>query len=356
MFENRLPFAGAVLAGGLLLIAAVGCQDKQSPVIAVSPQDTAAAMADYGATLPEGVSLPSGFYPLWGQFDPNDPEDNCNGWPRYIISVADGMVMAYVPSQVIMMGGGTGLDEVPARSVRISHFYMDIHEVTNQQFGRYSSRGLYRRFHTPGLNDHHPVRNVSWFEAHGYAEWARKMLPSEAQWEAAARGEDRRLYPWGNDEQSEVTRFLCNASTGRGNYDGFQGPAPAMSCAPGASPFGVFNMAGNVWEWCADWYDPGRYAYPSDEDPPSALQRGLLPFGDRNYPSPAHKDIREARVGPPIGSERAIRGGSFTDPIQRCRVDARGSLHPDARRSNVGFRCVLPLLPEPEGGSALASR
>jgi formylglycine-generating enzyme required for sulfatase activity len=348
--------AGTVLVSVLLLAGGLGCHGKQAQVTVASAEDTAAAIADRGAPLPEGVSLPDGFYPLSGQYDLSNPEDHYNGWPRYIVSVTDGTVMAYVPSQTLMMGGGTGLTEVPARTVRVGHFYMDIHEVSNRQFSRYSSTGPYRTFYLPGRNDHQPVRGVSWFDAQGYADWARKTLPTEAQWEAAARGSDRRIYPWGNDEQSEVTRYLCNASTVRESFDGYDGPAPVMNYAPGVSPFGHFNMAGNVWEWCSDWSDPGRYAYPSEEDPPSALQRSALPLGDRNYPSPAHKEIRDSRVGPPVGTERAIRGGSFMDPIQRCRVDTRASLPPDARRNNVGFRCVLVLQPEPAEEAAVASR
>ncbi|HPD30864.1 MAG TPA: formylglycine-generating enzyme family protein [Phycisphaerae bacterium] len=357
MSDNRFRFAGAVLAVVLLLAGGVGCcLDKQARITVASATDVTAGTADRGAPLPAGVSLPPGFYPLSGQYDLENPDDHYGGWPRYIMCVADGMVMAYVPAQEFMMGGGTDLDEVPARAVRVNHFYVDIHEVTNCQFGRYSRQGPYRQFYMPGVNDHHPVRNVSWVEAHGYAAWAGKSLPTEAQWEAAARGSDRRIYPWGNEEQSDVTRYLCNASTGRDYYDGYQGPAPVMSYSAGISPFGAFNMAGNVWEWCADWYDPGRYAYPSEEDPPSALERGALPFGDRNYPSPKHKDIREARVGPPVGLERVIRGGSFMDPIQQCRVDTRASLPPAARRNNVGFRCVLMLPPTEDNDLALASR
>jgi formylglycine-generating enzyme required for sulfatase activity len=357
MFENRFRVAGAVLAGVLLLAAGMGCcMDGQSRATIAPVAEAAAGAADYGAPLPAGVNLPQGFYPLSGQYDLENPDDHYDGWPRYIMSVSDEMVMAYVPAQTFMMGGGTDLDEVPAREVRVSHFYVDIHEVTNRQFSRYSPTGPYTRYYLPGVNDHHPARNVTWVEAHDYAAWAGKTLPTEAQWEAAARGSDRRIYPWGNEEQSDVTRYLCNASTGRESFDGYQGPAPVMSYSAGISPFGVFNMAGNVWEWCADWYDPGRYAYPSEEDPPSALERGALPFGDRNYPSPGHKDIREARVGPPIGVERAIRGGSFMEPIQRCRVDTRASLPPAARRNNVGFRCVLMLPPEQGKDTAMASR
>ncbi len=344
-----------------------------------------------------GVALPEGFRPLKGHADPIVGGDFYGTYPRYIFSERDQMVMVYVPSQTITMGGGLGDDEVPARQVVVNHFYVDLHEVTNLQFDcmyrtykKGGSKSLckmltcdpcavagplsdnrwmgadkdydddcrnawdcdrrvsceYRRYWVPCVNDSHPVRNVSWREAWHYSRWAGKDLPSEAQWEAAARGNDRRIFPWGNQEQSETTRYLCNARTGVADFDGYEFTAPVLSYAAGVSPFGAYNMSGNVWEWCGDWYDPGRYAYPSDEDPPSGLQRGPLPFGDRFYPNPWDKDIPEARVGPMRGDARIFRGGSFTNPIQDCRVTARASAGPDSRQHNVGFRCILPLPPQ----------
>lgn len=352
------------------------------------------------------TQLPRGFRALHDYGDPDDPATSYNGWPRYILSEQDRMVMVYVPSMTITLGGGTQPDEVPARQVRVNHFYIDLHEVTNIQFDCFvrSAKSIepicplgvcgeprcvharnfgcvdedtdpswidfdictpgkcfnpwkmhairpcqisqYRKYWTPSLNNHHPVRNVSWREAWYYGRWAGKRLPSEAQWEAAARGDDGRIYPWGNQDQSEVTRYLANTRTGRDNWDGYEYTAPVLSYAAGVSPFGVYNMAGNVSEWCGDWYDLGRYAYPSVEDPPTGLERGPRPFGDRYYPNPWDKDIADARVGPFRGHERAIRGGSFADPIERCRVDSRWAAGPDVHLNNVGFRTVLVLPPD----------
>ena len=394
-----------VLVAGWFLAVGTGCQHARS------------MLADRTTELPANVCLPHGFYPLSGHNTPDNPEDNYDGWPRYIVCERDNMIMAYVPTQRMTMGGGLGSDEVPARQVVVNHFYMDLHEVSNVQFDRFRKAAAerspcwkvvdpmqlcsrsrlaknrqkdrpweeseaghtykyeyfwreqdkqmlypetmlnfwlwngqtpadidcYLDYWKPGLNNHHPVRNVSWWEAWYYSKWAHKVLPSEAQWEAAARGNDRRIYPWGNEAVSETTRYLCNAKTGVEDSDGYEYTAPVLSYAAGVSPHGLYNLAGNVWEWCADWYDPGRYAYPSEADPPTGLERGTRAFGDANYPNPRDKDIREARVGPLRGDERVLRGGSFADPIERCRVDARTSARPDVHRSNFGFRCVLPL-------------
>ncbi len=355
-----------LLAATVMALWVTGCQSPP-------PGGSSSPLADYQAVTAPGVSLPPGFYPLVGHYNQDDENDHYAGWPRYIVSEKDDMIMAYVPSQTLVMGGGVGPDEVPGRTVVVPHFYIDVHEVSNAQFHRFYTRaakGLpqcpfsavdsgdpdytgatghpwtvspaYTKYWRPNHTNLHPVRNVSWWEAQSYCRWAEKSLPSEAQWEAAARGDDRRVYPWGNEEQNDVTRYLCNAATGRENFDGYEYTAPVLNFAGGVSPFGVHQMAGNVWEWCADWYDPSRYAYPSMEDPPTPI-RGPKEFGDGQYPNPIDKNLREARVGPLRGDQKVLRGGSFADPIQRCRVDARGSAAPDSHAYNVGFRCVLHL-------------
>lgn len=417
-FAFRWVGMGVAVAATTALMGGTGCSHTTP-------------LADLTVQLPPGVVLPEGFHPLIGHYDPNNPEDHYNGWPRYIVGDCDNMVMCYVPTQTFTMGGGTAQNEVPAREVVINHFYFDLHEVTNVQYDRFrkaaENRGPaakvldplgyftiselgYRRYTNrpwvesqayhrygyeftlppfvyredsvnikkrypelaegpwwwmgktpgdfryyldywqPGLNNDHPVRNVSWWEAWYFSMWTGKFLPTEAEWEAAARGDDRRIYPWGNESTSEVTRYLCNCKTDRGNFDGYEYTAPVMNFAAGVSPFGAFQLSGNVGEWCADWYDPGRYAYPSDADPPAGLDRGPKAFDDPNYPNPLDKTIRETRVGPLRGDEKVIRGGSFTEPIERCRVDSRRSARPDTHQINVGFRCVLPLPPEAPKG------
>jgi formylglycine-generating enzyme required for sulfatase activity len=324
----------------MALMFGLGCEASQSQQL---------PRANRNPELPGHVRLPAGFYPLTDHYDLDNESDHYNGWPRYIVSRRDKAIMAYVPAQTILMGGGPSPNAVPAREVVVDHFYMDIHEVTNAQFHRFGRvRGditAYEQYWSPDVNDDHPVRNVSWHEASRFSTWAGKELPTEAQWEAAARGDDGRIYPWGNNSHSDVTRFLANTHTGRMNFDGYEYTAPVMSFAAGVSPFGHFQMAGNVAEWCADWYDPSRYAYPSPADPATALYRGALPFGDENYPNHRGKHIRASRVGPPLGDQRVIRGGSFADPIEQCRVDVRRSARPGARQFNVGFRSALVLPP-----------
>jgi len=350
-------YFGTLLACiAMLLASGAGCSHNRCP------------LADYNVQLPPHVQLPENFYPLVRSYQPDHEGDTYDGWPRYIVDTRDGAIMAYVPTQTILMGGGTDADAVPAREVVVNHFYMDLHEVTNAQYHRFRkacaerpdddelgdplsrcprvSMDDYLEYWVPGLNNDHPVRNVSWWQAWYYARWARKELPTEAQWEAAARGDDGRLYPWGNEPYSEVTRYLCNARTDREGFDGYEYTAPVLSFAAGVSPFGIYQLAGNVAEWCRDYYDPARYAYPSDADPPTGLERGARPFGELYYPNPLEKYLRESRVGPFRGDQRVIRGGSFADPIERCRVDMRRAARPDVHSFDVGFRCVLPLPPD----------
>jgi sulfatase modifying factor 1 len=169
----------------------------------------------------------------------------------------------------------------------------------------------------------HPVVQVSWNDAAAYAAWAGKRLPTEAEWEYAARGGlEQKLYPWG-DELNPDGKHLCNIWQGKFPFqntaeDGFISVAPVQAFPPNG--FGLYSVAGNTWEWCADWFDSEFHK-----------------MADRINP-----------VGPPIGTARVLKGGSYLCHRSYCnryRVAARSSNTPDSATTNIGFRCVRDVNP-----------
>ena len=173
-----------------------------------------------------------------------------------------------------------------------------------------------------GDRSRYPVVHVSWNDAVAYARWASKALPTEAQWEFAARGGlEQKLYPWG-DELTPGGKHRCNIWQGQfpridTAEDGYAGTCPVDSFPPNG--YGIYSITGNVWEWCSDWFHTSFPSAPVLHEP----------------------------VGPPKGEGKVVKGGSFLCHASYCnryRVAARTSNTPDSSASNIGFRCVRPFL------------
>ncbi len=278
-------------------------------------------------------------------------------WPRDTLAVrgegvtSEGTITereVFVEGGVFTMGDDSQPEAMPRHLVSIASFYMDKYEVTNAEFAEFIAGGGYDRRElwtsegwqwrtvshdqnfdpdhprpmywgtgeTPWATDQYsggadsPVVGVNWYEASAYARWRGRSLPTEAQWEYAARDRNHRIYPWGADWREG----LCNHGKLRSPYydnaDGFAYAAPVGSFAGGASPLGLFDLAGNVWEWCKDWYGP--YSAQDQTNP----------------------------VGASAGLERAVRGGSWYGAELFCRSFHRDKSQPQMRYRQGGFRLV----------------
>ncbi|HEX71798.1 MAG TPA: hypothetical protein ENN65_00565, partial [Candidatus Hydrogenedentes bacterium] len=207
--------------------------------------------------------------------------------------VPPGMVL--IPAGPFLMGeDGRCPDESPKRAVLLDAFYIDRHEVTNEQFKKVFPGHTF----TKG-KEQLPVSGVSWTQATQYAQAVGKRLPTEAEWEKAARGEDGREYPWGAD----FDKSLCNTT----ELD-LGGPTVVGRFLGGASPYGCLDMAGNVYEWVADWYE----AYPGN--------------------TLVTKDYGQVY--------RVLRGGSYMSGRFHARCARRHFDRMDAQRADYGFRCA----------------
>jgi formylglycine-generating enzyme required for sulfatase activity len=207
-------------------------------------------------------------------------------------------------------------DEMTAHEVQVSGFWMDRTEVTVAAFRRCIEAAVCHPFAYGAAaawnaRPDHPVTLVSWYDADTFCRWRGRRLPTEAEWERAARGWSGRTYPWGEIYNPKIANHGRRALVDLDDGDGYAERAPVGSFPEGRTPEGIDDLAGNVEEWVADWYAPG---YPGADavDP----------------------------TGPASGEERVVRGGGFVHDRARLRGAARGHDLPSARRPWRGFRCV----------------
>jgi serine/threonine-protein kinase len=248
----------------------------------------------------------------------------------------DEMLVMFIPEGSFLMGSvnsdsNASADEKPQHEVYLDAYWMDAFEVSNEMFTKfiqetgyqtaaeqqgfsymYSSSGAWAEFsgvnwrHPMGENtvadDSLPVVHINYYDAAAYCEWAGGRLPTEAEWEKAARGEDGRIYPWGNTFSSNNLRY--NASGG---------PSSIFSFSDGQSPYGIFNMAGNVFEWTNDWYSANYYS-----------------GSPTNNPS-----------GPSNGEYISLRSGGWNSSQSNVRIANRDISGPEYMNYLLGFRCAM---------------
>ncbi|MBI4739303.1 SUMF1/EgtB/PvdO family nonheme iron enzyme [Candidatus Woesearchaeota archaeon] len=233
------------------------------------------------------------------------------------VSKADGMTQLYVPAGSFTMGSEAGYaQDKPTHTVTLDAFWIDKTEVTNAMYILCVKVGKCREplslksdkrdsYYGNSGFDNYPVIYISWENANAYCGWAGRRLPTEAEWEKAARGTDgRSTYPWG-DATPDVNKLNY--------YDNIKDTTEVGKYPSGASPYGVLDMAGNVWEWVNDWYDENYYRASPLQNP----------------------------IGPISGQYRTLRGGGWDNVGYDVRVSVRNRVTPTIVTNNIGFRCAL---------------
>lgn len=299
---------------------------------AVAPPATDTPAPSPTPAAPEPTAAPSVLPDLYVR-----PQDEME-----MILIPAGTFTMGLPTTIVNIGDGeiqlrAGLDELPAHEVTLDQFYIDKYEVNVGQYARFLNRlGGYAKacdgidcawptkmteltylieqeiadgtlaYTAAESYEKYPINHVTWYGANLYCQSVGGRLPTEAEWEYAARGTDGRIFPWGNLPDP------AKAIYGRANFNALQ---PVDTMSDGASPFGVFGMAGSMWEWVSDWYSETYYQESPAENP----------------------------QGPVTGIFRVNRGGAWpaNNEVDRIRTANRNALAPDFISSTVGFRCAM---------------
>jgi serine/threonine-protein kinase len=334
------------IASLFVAAAILACSLPSSIRIGPPPQE---ADTSQPAALPQDASPPAETAAIETPIPPTETPVPTLGVGSIRENPLDGALMVYVPEGPFLMGSEDGKpDESPEREVFLDAFWIYQTEVTNAQFALFVAATAHRTSaEESGVSrvffddirgaywaapegpdsdlagrENYPVLHVSWFDADTYCVWAGGRLPTEAEWEKAARGTDGRVFPWGNHPgTAEIVNFCdsnCPAKWADAvQNDGYETTAPVGTFPSGASPYGALDMAGNVWEWVADWYDEAYYSFAPLENP----------------------------IGPESGTFRVFRGGSWMETPAAMRIPARARVLPISHNTNMGFRCVIATEP-----------
>jgi len=319
--DKTFPSARIMLnVGGIILVmmVAVACSGVESPLPTETAPPIAATETSAPTPLIEDTPVPS---PV-----PSETE------LATLFTDDHGISMALAPAGPFEMGGNEGADdEKPVHTVTLDDFYIDLYEVTNSQYALCVDAGVcdpttdttafessYSRRIYYGNAEYadYPVIYANWYEAQAYCEWRGARLPTEAEWEKAARGGlDGKLYPWGDEAP------VCETGAENGakfDDDGACNDTDTERVGSyGPNGYGLYDMAGNLWEWVNDWYDEDYY----DNSP-------------TNNP-----------LGPEEGSFPVLRGGAWGDDSDRLRVSDRRFNDPKSGALNIGFRCARDVTP-----------
>jgi formylglycine-generating enzyme required for sulfatase activity len=229
----------------------------------------------------------------------------------------EGREMVQIPEGPFTMGSNDGdPDEAPEHQVFLKGFFIDRKEVTQEEYARFAKmtkRNLprievFEDDQSKLLKPEFAAMSVSWDEAVAYCKWAGKRLPTEAEWEKAGRGEGKRKYPWGE-------KFVTNGANVDGTEDGYTYLAPPASFEAGRSPYGIYDVTGNVAEWVADTYDEGYYRKSPYRDP----------------------------KGPADGDLKVVRGGSWRETEHNARLSKRFAAKHWRTDITIGIRCASDL-------------
>ncbi len=308
--------------------------------VVVEPPVTVPPVTVPPVTVPpvaEPVALPAGE----GTAAEGVPEAVVPSLPsEHLTTPVDGRAMVLIPAGAFQMGSNdpeAWWGEKPVHTVFVDAFYMDTHEVTNGAYQRFvlanpewQKDRIDRKYHNgvylvdwdgttyPEGKGDHPVVYVSWYAAMAYAQWAGKRLPSEAEWEKAARGGLVGMkYPWGN-----------SISAADANYGNNVGDTTAVG-SYAANGYGLYDMSGNVWEWCLDAWDEDFYSRSPGRNPLSGVNS--MSMADVGLILDDYLSVKSIRV---------LRGGSWTNYAQSVRVAYRNNVTPTRTFGNPGFRCA----------------